>query len=193
MLNTHIRRAIPAAFTLAALLAPSAALAHPGHDPGTTFMAGILHPLSGLDHVLMIVAISAWAAMFPAAGRLLVVGSLALFVTLGAAVPLAPPGTGLESALALTVIGSGVLLALGRRMPMWAAGMLAGGFALIHGFAHGTEGPAVSGLYIPGLAVATAGLALVVTFTAARMQQRVTVLRAAGCVGALGGIAALVG
>lgn len=193
MLHTSIRRAFPAAILLAALLGPSAALAHPGHEAGTTFVAGLLHPLGGVDHVLMIIAVSAWAAMFPVAGRMLVVGSLALFVTLGAALPLAPAGTGLETALALTVIGSGALLALGRRMPLWAAGLLAGGFALVHGFAHGTEGPAVSGLYIPGLAIATAGLALTVSFTAARMQQRVAVLRAAGCLGALGGVAALVG
>lgn len=193
MLHTRTRRALHVVGTLAALLGSSAAFAHPGHEAGTTLLAGLLHPLSGLDHVLMIVAVSAWAALLPLSGRMLVVACLALFVTLGAALPLAPAGAGLEMALALTVIGSGMLLALGRHMPLWAAGLLAGGFALVHGFAHGTEGPAESGLYIPGLAIATAGLSLLVSFAAASLQQRVAVLRAAGCLGALGGLAALFG
>lgn len=193
MFHTRLRRPVQIAGLLVALLGSTAASAHPGHDAGANFVAGLLHPLSGLDHVLMIVAVSAWATLLPQAGRLLVMACLALFVTLGAAVPMAPAGRALETALAMTVIGSGVLLAVGRRMPLRVAGTLAALFALIHGFAHGTEGPAHAGYYIPGLALATAGLSLLVSHVAVRLQQRMVILRAAGCVGALGGVAALFG
>ncbi|MGE0155370.1 MAG: HupE/UreJ family protein, partial [Reyranellaceae bacterium] len=138
MSNTTSHNTIRAAATLVAALGSAAAFAHPGHQADATFIAGLLHPLSGLDHVLVIVAVSAWAALLPASARGLVAGCLALFVALGAAMPLAPAGRGLEAALALTVMGSGVLLAVGRRLPAYAAGALAGAFAWVHGLAHGT-------------------------------------------------------
>ena len=37
--------------TLCASLLPTLALAHPGHDTDHSFLAGVLHPASGLDHI----------------------------------------------------------------------------------------------------------------------------------------------
>ncbi len=81
-----VRRTTLVALLLGAL-APTAALAHPGHATGANLVAGVLHPLTGLDHVLMIVAVSAWAALLAPSGRLLVAACLALFVALGALLP----------------------------------------------------------------------------------------------------------
>jgi urease accessory protein len=178
---------------VAGVLTPVAALAHPGHpDMSAGFMAGLLHPLGGLDHVLMIVAVSLWAAQLQATGRVAVAASLGVFVAIGALLP-APPlaGAGLETAIALTVVGAGILLAVGRRWPAWAAASFAALFALIHGFAHGAEGPATGALYVPGLVVATAGLALAICFLAARLQQHRLWLRALGVLGAACGSFAL--
>jgi urease accessory protein len=188
---------IPAPRTLITLLMgalmPTAAMAHPGHDgTGAGFMAGVLHPLSGLDHVLMIVAVSLWAAQQSAAGRMVIAACLGLFVAIGALAPVAPPaGPGLEAAIALTVIGAGVLLAAGRRWPVWATASLAALFALIHGFAHGAEAPATSATHVPGVVAATSGLALLVSFLAARLQTHRAWLRGAGIFGAITGAAAL--
>jgi urease accessory protein len=178
--------------TLAALT-PMAALAHPGHDGvGAGFMAGLMHPLSGLDHVLMIVAVSAWTAQLGIAGRVTVAACLGLFVAIGALAPgAALTGRGLEAAMALTVIGAGILLAIGRRWPVWATAAIAALFALIHGLAHGAEGPATSSSYVPGLVVATSGLALLVSFIAARLQAHGVWLRGLGVAGAIGGVLAL--
>jgi urease accessory protein len=155
-------------------------------------MAGVLHPLGGLDHVLMIVAVSAWAALLKPAGRAVIATCLGAFVAIGALLPVAPAsGSGLEAAIALTVIGAGLLLALGRRLPLWATGSLAALFALIHGFAHGAEGPATSPLYVPGLVVATMGLALAVSFLAARLQSHRGWLRALGVISAAVGTTTL--
>ena len=46
---------------MALLLTPAIALAHPGHgDNG--LIAGIGHPIGGLDHLLAMLAVGLWAA-----------------------------------------------------------------------------------------------------------------------------------
>ena len=46
---------------MALLLTPAIAFAHPGHgDNG--LIAGISHPIGGLDHLLAMVAVGLWAA-----------------------------------------------------------------------------------------------------------------------------------
>ncbi len=53
---------------LALLLVPTLALAHPGHgDNG--LIAGISHPLGGLDHLLAMLAVGLWAAQQKGAAR----------------------------------------------------------------------------------------------------------------------------
>jgi len=190
MTSRYLPRSTTCAALLLAALTPATALAHSGHGLGTTLMAGLLHPLTGLDHVLMIVAVSAWAALLAPRARVAVACCLALFVGLGALVPVAG-GAGLEAAIALTVVGAGVLLAMGRRWPLWAMGTLAAVFALIHGFAHGAEGPAHSATYIAGLVAATATLALAVSFIAARLVARPLWLRTTGALSAATGATAL--
>jgi len=190
MLHRFLRRiALPA---LAAALVPVTAMAHPGHPAGENLMAGVLHPLTGLDHVLMIVAVSAWAALLAPSSRIGIAACLALFVGVGALIPVSG-GPALEAAIALTVMGAGVLLAVGRQWPLWATGALSAVFALVHGFAHGAEGPAHSSAYVAGLTLATAALALTVTFAAARLQSRSPWLRVTGFVSAAAGSAGLAG
>jgi urease accessory protein len=185
-------RLLTLASMVAFTLVPTMAVAHPGHGVGEDFMTGVLHPLSGLDHVLMILAVSAWASLLQRAGRVIVATCLALFVGVGAMLSAAPaPAPLLEAAIALTVMGSGILLALGCRWPSWAAGTVAALFAMIHGLAHGTEGPANSLGYVPGLAISTGGLALAVSFLAARLQSQRIWLRLAGGIGALAGVSAI--
>ena len=54
--------------TAALLLAPALAFAHPGHgDNG--LVAGISHPLGGLDHLLAMLAVGLWAAQQKGAAR----------------------------------------------------------------------------------------------------------------------------
>lgn len=184
-----LRPATTAILALAAL--PGTALAHPGHEFAGNLMAGLVHPLGGLDHVLMIVAVSAWAAMLSPVGRIAVAAALAMFVGIGALLPVSG-GVALEDAISLTVIGAGILLAVGRRWPTWATASLAACFALVHGFAHGAEGPVHSGSYVAGLVLATAAMALATSFLAALIRDRASWLRAGGIAAALGGISALI-
>ena len=51
---------------LALLFTPTLAFAHPGH--GTSgLLAGLSHPLGGLDHLLAMLAVGLWAAQRPTA------------------------------------------------------------------------------------------------------------------------------
>lgn len=57
-----MRNAITKLLTAIILLGTSsAAFAHPGHDV-SGLAAGLVHPFSGLDHLLAMVAVGLWAA-----------------------------------------------------------------------------------------------------------------------------------
>lgn len=139
---------------LAALPISGLALAHtaPMHTE-QGLLAGLLHPLAGADHLLVLLALGLWSATVPGAAGW---RTLAVFVPcllggalLGMAVA---PLPGLESALAATLLLAGLLLVTLARLPVFAALVLTGLFALVHGSAHGAEIPAaVSPLaYVPG-------------------------------------------
>jgi len=149
-----------AAFTL--LLLPSLAHAHTGGH-ATGFWHGAEHPVSGLDHILAMVAVGLWAAQLR--GRALwavpasFVGVMALGGVLGVA-GIAMPFV--EQGIVLSVLALGVLVAAAVRLPLAASVALGGLFAIFHGHAHGAEMPAAaSGLtYGAGFVLATALLHL---------------------------------
>lgn len=147
--------------TLMLLAAPSVALAHPGHDAGT-FLAGVGHPLSGLDHILAMVAVGLLAAQI--GGRALwamplsFVGAMLLG---GAAGALGLPFPAVEPMILASGVILGVLVALAARLPLAATLPLIALFGAAHGWAHGAEGPATGlAAYAAGFALVTAGLHL---------------------------------
>ena len=145
---------------LALLLAPTLALAHPGHgDNG--LLAGIGHPLGGLDHLLAMLAVGLWAAQQQGVGRwalpctfvgTLLIGGLFGFAGLGL--------PGLESGIAASVLALGLAVALAVRPPLALAIAATALFALFHGVAHGLELPEMSSpwAYAAGFVAATAAL-----------------------------------
>lgn len=151
-------------------LTTGAALAHPHHHHGEAagFLPGFLHPLTGLDHVLAMVAVGIWAALI--GGRALIAWPAAFVVTmaLAALAGMAYGGISvMETGIALSVVALGFAVALRVRAPLVLGGAVIGLFAIFHGHAHGAELPAATGAlgYIAGFALATAllhaaGLAL---------------------------------
>jgi urease accessory protein len=127
---------------LGAILLPTAAWAHPGHDATAGFAAGFVHPVTGIDHVLAMVAVGLFAANL--GGRALwavplsFVSVMALGGALGAA-GIALPFV--EAGIAISVIVLGLAVALHWKTPIAGAMALAGLFAIFHGHAHGTEMP----------------------------------------------------
>lgn len=147
-------------YALALFLTPAVAFAHPGHDQAG-LLAGLSHPLLGLDHLLAMLAVGLWAAQQRGATRwvlpLAFVASMLLGGLLGFAglrLPL------LETGIAGSVLAFGLLVAVAARLPRAMALGLTGLFALSHGVAHGLELPALASpwTYAAGFVAATSVL-----------------------------------
>lgn len=179
---------------IAALLMPVAALAHPGHEQ-SGFTAGVMHPLSGIDHLAAMIAVGLWAAQLGGRLRWAVPLSFVSLMLIGAALGLSGWQFGaVEQGIAASVCVLGLLLAGAVRLPAVVCVALTGAFATFHGYAHGVEAPAASMTgYISGFAVSTVALHGVGLLAAALLVrgQQPQVLRWAGSVVAVGGVALL--
>ena len=142
-----------------AAYAPLAA-AHGDPSDVQDFLGGLLHPLTGLDHGVAMVAVGvlAWTLGGPARWRLpaAFLAAMALGMTLGMA-GFAPPQV--ETAVAASVGATGAMLLAGRRLSATLALALVGVFGILHGCAHGVEIQAEASLaHASGFILATAGL-----------------------------------
>jgi len=181
--------------TLAWLL-PAALLAHTRGGEAAGLLAGLSHPVSGLDHVLAMVAVGLWGAQLgPPAVWLLPVAFpmvMALGGTLGLVGVHLP---GVEIGIALSAIGLGAVVLFEAKPKLAVAAALVGFFAIFHGHAHGTELPQGANglLYSIGFVVATGLLHLagIGIGTIHRWPGGRTALRWTGALVALAGLAFL--
>ena len=128
--------------TVALLLAPSVAFAHPGHGEGGSQLAGFIHPFSGIDHLLAMTAVGLFAAHLGGRALWVVPATFVAMMALGGVFGAA--GVSLpfaETAIALSVLVFGFVIFSGMTPPVLAAMALVGIFAIFHGHAHGTEMP----------------------------------------------------
>jgi urease accessory protein len=150
-----------------ALAAPVAS-AHPGHPTNLPWISGVLHPFTGIDHLLAMIAVGLLAAQM---GRRWIWAMPATFVAFmfvggilamtGLALPLVEPG------IMASVLVLGLMVARAGRLPAGAPVALVGLFAILHGYAHVAERPLNASLltYAIGftsstIALHAAGLAL---------------------------------
>ena len=101
---------------------------------------GALHPLSGLDHVLVMIAVGLWAAQ--RGGRAILAVPAAFVGVMALGVGLALAGVSLpfiEPAILASIVALGLLVAMAVRLPVAAAAGVVAIFALFHGAAHGGE------------------------------------------------------
>ena len=153
--------------TIFLLTASSAAFAHPGHDV-SGFTAGLMHPFSGMDHLLAMVAVGLWAAQGNTGknGRRKVWLLPATFMTMlavGAGIAMQWQSLPLvEAGIATSVLALGLLIALAMQLPASLSIAVTGLFGLLHGYAHGLELPASAAPaeYALGFLAATASLHL---------------------------------
>jgi urease accessory protein len=185
MKNTFLR----ALTILPTFVMSGIAYAHPGHGGG--LMAGLAHPLLGLDHLLAMFAVGLWAARLgkeaafavPAGFVALLAGAAALAMS-GIVLPYA------ESGIAVSLLVLGLLVAFMVKLQPVFAVVLVALFALFHGTAHGLELPATASpmQYALGFLTATVILhALGVMLGRAWMRNPV-LLRATGAAIASGGV-----
>jgi len=144
------------AVLLFALASPAFAHIQPGEGGG--FLTGFMHPISGLDHVLAMVAVGLWGAQLGAPAIWLLPVTFPIVMAFGGFLGLlGVPLPGVEIGIAASALLLGVAVMTERKPPLYAAAALVAVFAIFHGHAHGTELPAgQSGLlYSLGFVVAT--------------------------------------
>ncbi|HVP67499.1 MAG TPA: HupE/UreJ family protein [Anaeromyxobacteraceae bacterium] len=176
-----------------AILYAPAALAHVQRGEAAGFLTGLLHPLSGLDHVLAMVAVGLWGAQLGSPAIWLLPVCFPIVMAFGGMLGLMGvhlPGIELGIAASGMLLGAAVMLELRPRLALAAS--LVAFFAIFHGHAHGTELPPGQSalLYSVGFVLATGclhaagiGIGEVRRWTWGR-----SLLRAAGAVVALGGV-----
>lgn len=130
--------------TLVALaLLPTAALAHQGHGDVSGLTSGLLHPLTGMDHLLAMLAVGAMAALSGGHKAWALSAGFVVAMVAGAGMGLA--GAELPAIEAM-ILGSVILFGLIVLLPaqllsqriLLAATAV---FGMAHGFAHGIEAP----------------------------------------------------
>lgn len=154
-----MQRFLIAMIAIAAISSDAAA-----HAPVTASLGtGLLHPLTGADHLLAMIAVGIWAAQ--SGGRAIWVWPISFVLimicgstiaTAGYALPFVEPGI-LTSILVL-----GLMIAFAAKLHIAAGSCLIGMFALLHGYIHASPLPLDTsiGSYLLGLAVGTTALHL---------------------------------
>ena len=120
-------------------------MAHTGTGLAGGFVAGFVHPFTGLDHLLAMVSVGLWGAFL---GRPLIYTLPVVFpmvMVAGAVLGMfGVPLPAVEMGIALSVAALGTSIALALRAPVWVAAIIVGAFAIFHGYAHGRELPSAA-------------------------------------------------
>ncbi|MBA3023565.1 MAG: HupE/UreJ family protein [Gammaproteobacteria bacterium] len=162
--------------TLALLFINTAASAHTGHD-SSGFTTGLVHPFSGMDHLLAMLAVGLWAGQLggqriwqlPATFMAMLVG--------GAFVPMWVPSlTLIEPGIAASVLILGLLIASPTKLAIPISFALTAAFGLFHGYAHGSEMPSAAAplAYAAGFLLATASLHVSGIVIGSALRERFT-------------------
>ena len=185
------------------VLVSSPAFAHLNPADHGSFASGFSHPLFGLDHVLVMVAVGLWA--FQNGGRSVWLIPSAFVATMLAGFGLSMAGVPLpfvEPAIMASVVALGLLVAMAVRLPVVPSAAIVSVFALFHGHAHGAEIGAAGELsFATGFAIATAllhaaGIGLgwgIGAALGANTQKGRMVVRSLGAVTAVLGLSLFVG
>lgn len=157
------------------------------HDAG--LIAGFMHPFSGLDHLLAMVAVGLWAAQ--QRGRALwalplsFVGAMTIgsaFGVTGFAMP------GVEAGILLSAMVLGLLVAFQSRWSLQLGCAMVAFFALFHGVAHGQEMPLAASPWAYGAGMLAATAMLHAAGVLAGIKARTQTLRIVGAMVSLAGI-----
>ena len=143
---------------LVLLVVPALALAHEERGQAAGLLAGLAHPVSGLDHVLAMIAVGLWGAVLGAPAIWVLPVAFPLVMAMGGLMGLLGfPLPGVEVGIAVSAIVLGAMVLAELRPPVWLAAAIVAFFAVFHGHAHGRELPEGTSalLYSLGFVVAT--------------------------------------
>ncbi|HEY4081563.1 MAG TPA: HupE/UreJ family protein [Burkholderiaceae bacterium] len=176
------------ALLLLAGMGTQAAWAHAGSA------AGWLHPLTGIDHFLAMVAVGAWSCQIGGRAIWIVPSAFVGCMLLGGLAgfeQIELPW--IEIGVAASVVLLGLAIGLAQTFPVAIASAGVGLFGCFHGYAHGYEMPVMEDKlgYVAGFLATTATLHLIGAFGAHGLLKRDAggrILRGLGFASALAGV-----
>ena len=142
------------------LLFPSLAYAH-GTGYGGGFMAGLNHPVLGLDHLLAMISVGILSAQMGGRAIWSVPATFVFVMLIGAIMGMRGIQlVSVEHGIAFSVLALGFALVAEKKLSPILAMTFVGFFAIFHGHAHGSEMPYLAKpvLYASGFFVGTAGI-----------------------------------
>lgn len=148
------------ALGIGTLLVTMTAHAHVGHDAALGFTTGLLHPVTGIDHMVVMLAVGILAARMHARAAWAL--PIAFVVTMTAVAALTSTGIAwqwAEYGVLLSMLAVGAALVFGIRGPLLVTVGMITLFAAFHGYLHGAE--ATTGAragFLGGMLIATAAL-----------------------------------
>lgn len=175
------------------VLSAAPALAHVQEGQAQGFLTGLHHPISGLDHVLAMIAVGLWGAQLGAPAVWMLPVAFPMMMAFGGFIGLLDiPLPGVEIGIALSALLLGFMIAREAKPSLMVSVVIVAFFAIFHGHAHGTElPPGQSGmLYSLGFVVSTGclhGIGITIGLIHKWRAGRI-LLRISGAAVALGGV-----
>ncbi len=124
------------------LLCAQTVEAHVNKGEAAGFLSGLKHPISGLDHVVAMIAVGLWGAQLGAPAIWVLPVAFPMVMAFGGMLGLlGVPLPGMEIGIAASAILLGAAVMMELRPPIALAAALVGFFAIFHGYAHGSELP----------------------------------------------------
>ena len=156
---------MPMKYSIGALLFfPALVYAHTV-EGGSGFMAGLAHPVYGLDHLLAMLSVGILSTQIGGRAIWSVPATFVVIMLVGGWFGMGHvlPGVAdrlaslMEPSIVLSVILLGMVIAFGRKMPVAAAMLFVAYFGFFHGLAHGIEIPAIADpiYYAAGFVIST--------------------------------------
>jgi urease accessory protein len=142
---------------LPVLLAPVSAFGHEGSSlPYGSFIAGLAHPVLGIDHFLAMVSVGILSAQIGGRAIWTVPTTFVSVMAIGGLLGWLNVGlTSIELGISFSVLILGIAIAADRKLPVLVAMGAVGIFAIFHGYAHGAEMPTVANALTYGLGFMT--------------------------------------
>ena len=144
-LRSSDRSARVCTLALLVFLLPMTASAHSETGNVGGLVSGFTHPLTGLDHIVAMVAVGLWGAFLGGRAMWLLPVIFPVVMAFGGALGvLGVPLPSVETGIALSGVILGLMVSFAAKPPLWVAGVIVGFFAVFHGHAHGTELPSAA-------------------------------------------------
>jgi len=124
------------------ILHPFSCWSHDGGDVAGGLLSGIMHPVTGLDHVVAMVAVGLWGAQLRGQAIWVLPVVFPVIMAIGGVLGVAGIQLiGIETLIAVSSIFLGLMVLTASKAKLLLAIAMVAFFAIFHGYAHGLELP----------------------------------------------------